>query len=156
HFNEALNRIDKLPKFDNWIYGLGVDLGFNDDSSFTVNAMSSSSPYLYTIKAFKAPGHDITDVSNKIKELNSKFGFTWCVVDGANKQGVQEMQNRHDLGLTLITADKTDKATFLRLMDDDYKQGKILHVGDDCLSLEKEQASLVWIKGSNEEDPRCQ
>lgn len=156
HFNEQINRIKKLPDYGDWIYGLGVDLGFNDASSFVVNAMSSKSPYLHTVCAFKAPELDLTGVSTKIKELNGRYGFTWAIVDGANKQGVQEMQNRHDLGLTLITADKTDKATFLRLMDDDYKQGKILHVEGECKALEDEQKSLMWIKDSNEEDPRCQ
>lgn len=154
-FNEEINRADKLPDYGDWIYGLGVDLGFNDDSSFTVNAMSSKSPYLYTLRSFKAPGMDLTDVSTKIKSLHREFGFAWCIIDGANKQGIQEMQNRHDLGLTLTNADKADKATFLRLMADDYKQGKIKHLTGECLALEEEQKSLMWIKDSNEEDPRC-
>lgn len=154
-FNEEINRVAKLPDYGDWIYGLGVDLGFDDDSSFVVNAISSKSPYLYTLKAFKSPGFDLTDVSTKIKSLNSEFAFTWCVIDGANKQGVQEMQNRHDLGVTLEAAEKTDKASFLRLMNDDYKQGKVKHVEGECKALEDEQSQLMWIKGSNEEDPRC-
>jgi hypothetical protein len=77
-------------------------------------------------------------------------------VDGANKQGVQEMQNRHDLGIKLNSAEKSDKATYLRLMNDDYLQGRIKHVGKDCEQLEDEQSKLMWIKGSDKEDPRCQ
>lgn len=156
HFNELINNEPQRPKFDDWIFGLGVDLGYNDDSSFSLNAISSKSPYLYTIKAYKSPGLDLTNVSDEIKKINSEFPLTFLVIDGANKQGVEEMKNRHKLPITPIAAEKQDKATFLRLMDDDYKQGKIKHIKGECRGLELEQGSLVWIKDSNEEDPRCQ
>lgn len=154
-FDENINSVDKLPDFDDWIYGLGVDLGFDDDSSFVVNAISANSPYLYRLEALKSPGLDFTGVSTVIKQLNSKYHFTWAVIDGANKQGVQEMQNRHDLGVTLEAAEKTDKASFLRLMGDDYKEGRIKHVKGKCKPLEDEQSQLMWIKDSDVEDPRC-
>jgi hypothetical protein len=156
HFNDQINIEKALPKYDDWIFGLGVDLGFNDDSSFSLNAVSRHSPYLYTIKAFKSPGMDLTDVSTMIKKVYEDYPFTWLVIDGANKQGVEEMRNRHKLPVNPVAAEKQDKATFLRLMDDDYKQGKIKHINGECKRLQEEQASLVWIKGSSEEDPRCQ
>lgn len=155
-FDKSINRVDKLPGHTDWIYGLGIDLGFNDATSFTVDAISSKSPYLYRIRSFKAPGLDFTGVAKIIRELNQEYKFTFAEVDGANKQGVQEMQNRHDLGITLKAAEKTDKATFLRLMGDDYKEGRIKHVGEGCVPLESEQGSLMWIKDSDKEDPRCE
>lgn len=155
-FNNDLNRVDELPNHKDWIYGLGVDLGYNDASSFTIDAMSPKSPYLYRIKSFKAPGLDFTGVAKIIRELNQEYQFTFAEVDGANKQGIQEMQNRHDLGVRLSPAEKTDKATFLRLMGDDYKEGRIKHVGDGCKPLEDEQDKLMWIKDSDKEDPRCE
>lgn len=156
HFNDEINRAKELPRFNDWIYGLGVDLGFNDDSSFTLNAISRHSPYMFTVKSFKSPGMDLTDVSNMIKSINEEHSLTWLVIDGANKQGVEEMKNRHKLPLKPEAATKTDKATFLRLMDDDYKQGKVKHLEGKCIALEDEQKSLIWIKDSDEEDPRCQ
>lgn len=155
--NDAdINSIDALPDYDDWIYGLGVDLGFNDASSFVVSAMSSKSPYLYVADAFKLSGMDFTDVANTIKKLNEIYKFTFAEVDGANKQGVQEMQRRHDLGVTLNPADKTDKATYLRLMSDDYKQGKVKLVTTTTTQLKEEQDQLMWIKDTDKEDPRCQ
>jgi hypothetical protein len=155
-FNNEINRIEKLPEYGDWIFGLGVDLGFNDATSFTVDAMSSKSPHLYRLKSFKSPGLDFTGTAQIIRQLNEQYGFTFAEVDGANKQGVQEMQNRHDLGIKLNSAEKSDKATYLRLMNDDYLQGRIKHVGKDCEQLEDEQSKLMWIKGSDKEDPRCQ
>jgi hypothetical protein len=153
--NPEINEVEKLPE-DEFIYGLGVDLGFNDASSFTVAAIGKKDPYLYIAESFKLPGLDLTDVSNTIKRLNQTYSFTFCEVDGANKQGVQEMQRRHDLGLTLNAAEKTDKATFLRLMNDDYKQGKIKAVKNKCVQLITEQSQLMWIKDTDKEDPRCE
>lgn len=155
-YNQEINHVEELPPFKDWIFGLGVDLGFNDATSFTVDAMSSKSPYLFRIKSFKAPGLDFTGTAKIIKDLNEEYKFTFAEVDGANKQGVQEMQNRHDLGIRLGVAEKTDKATFLRLMGDDYKEGRIKHVGSGCVALEKEQSQLMWIKESDKEDPRCE
>lgn len=155
-FDKERNRVEKLPDYKDWIFGLGVDLGFNDASSFTVDAMSSKSPYLYRIKSFKTPGLDFTGVAKIIRDLNDQYKFTFCEVDGANKQGVQEMQNRHDLGLKLNPAEKSDKPTYLRLMGDDYKEGRIKHVGEGCVALENEQDKLMWIKDSDKEDPRCE
>jgi hypothetical protein len=155
-FSPDINEIDALPNFNDWIFGLGVDLGFNDASSFTVKAMSSKSPYLYTVQSFKHTGMDLTDVANTIKKLNQEYNLSFCEVDGANKQGIEEMQRRHDVGITLTAAEKTDKATFLRLMADDYKQGKIKAVKGKCDQLIKEQSQLMWIKDDNKEDPRCE
>ena len=153
--DKTINEVERLPDVE-LTYGLGVDLGFNDATSFTVAAFSRHDPYLYIAKSFKLSGMDLTDVSNQIKKLNAQYNFFKVKIDGANKQGVQEMQNRHDIGVTLESADKTDKATFLRLMSDDYKQGKVKHVAGECDPLDDEQSALMWIKGSSEEDPRCQ
>lgn len=152
----SINEVDSLPDMKDWIYGLGVDLGFNDATSFTVNAMSPKSPYLYTLQSFKSPGLDFTGTAQIIRQLNQEYGFTFAEVDGANKQGVQEMQNRHDLGVRLTPAEKTDKAIYLRLFNDDYKQGKIKHIKGKCNPLTAEQSQLMWIKDSDKEDPRCE
>jgi hypothetical protein len=156
-FNPEINTVKELPKGHKFYYGLAVDLGFNDASSFTVDAYSPTLPYIYRLKSFKKRGMDLTDVSNTIKKLCTDFDLMWAIVDGANKQGVEEMNNRHNIPIKLVAADKTDKATFLRLMADDYLQGVVKHVGDDCRDLEVEQGQLMWLKDqAGKEDPRCE
>jgi len=155
HHNENINEVEKLPDLE-WMYGLGVDLGFNDATSFTVGAIAKNHPYFYFVESFKAPGLDFTGTAKIIKQLNDQYGFVWTEVDGANKQGVQEMQNRHDLGVKLNSAEKTDKATFLRLMGDDYKEGRVKAVKGKTEPLVAEQKQLMWVKDSDKEDPRCE
>lgn len=136
-------------------YVLGVDLGFNDSSSFTVTAFSSNDHNLYVLESFKRSGMDFTDVASTIKGLQANYPFYRIIVDGSAKQGVEELRNRHQL--PLIAAEKTDKATFLRALKDDYVQGNILVHASKCSQLIQEQSQLMWLKDAEgKEDPRCE
>jgi hypothetical protein len=151
--SEAINEATKLPSGEIF-YCLGVDLGFNDASSFTVCAYSRNDPNLYVVESFKLSGMDFTDVANTIKRIQGSYDFYRIIVDGAAKQGVEELKNRH--GIPLVNAEKADKATFLRMLADDYKQGRIKVFKDQSQQLIQEQSQLMWIKDSDKEDPRCE
>jgi len=139
---------------ENYHYVLGVDLGFNDSCAYAVLAYSSRDPYGYVVTTSKHKGQDITDTANTIRNLMSKYPISRVVVDGANKQGVEEMRNRHRLPLD--AADKQDKATFLKLMADDIKQGKI-KLFPDTKQLKDEWAMLQWKdEYQDTEDERCE
>lgn len=151
--SEHLNETTDYPRGEVF-YCLGVDLGFNDASSFTVCAYSRNDPNLYVIESFKIGGMDFTDTANTIKTLQGRFDFYRIIVDGANKQGVEELKRRH--GIPLTNAEKTDKATFLRALSDDYKQGRVLVHKDKSKALIDEQSKLMWLKDTEKEDPRCE
>lgn len=151
--SESINESKVLPNGE-LLYCLGVDLGFNDASSFTVCAYSGRDPYLYVVESFKLSGMDFTDVARTIKRLQGDYEFYRIIVDGAAKQGVEELKNRH--GIPLVNAEKADKATFLRMLNDDYKTGVIKVFKDKCQQLIKEQEQLMWIKDTDKEDPRCE
>ncbi len=142
-YNEHVNRADSLPLLaESYRYVLAVDLGHSPDpSAFVVAAYHESARKLYFVHAEKKLEMDITDVANKIKELERTFTFDVKVVDNANKQAVEELNNRH--GSNLIPADKTGKSDFINLMNDEMIQGNIL-----CLPGASEMANewkaLIW------------
>jgi len=146
------------PKgYRNAIYGIGVDLGFNDDSSFVVGVYSREKPWLHVVKTFKIKGRDLTDVANIIKKLQKDYPISLMVIDGANKQGVEEIRNRHTL--PLIAAEKHGKATYLRLLKDDISTGYVHIDEDECKAWLDEARVLVWDKDDpsrTKEDPRCE
>lgn len=146
------NFAQELPKRE-WFYVLGVDLGFNDASAFVVLAYHPDEKHIYAVHASKSREMDFTDVANQIKVLKQKYPIYQVVVDGANKQGIEEMRKRH--GISMSNAEKQDKATFLRMISDDVTQGhfKIL---PEATQLSDEWAQLQWKKDSEEEDPRCE
>ena len=151
--------IEHLPLARDWYYVLGVDLGFNDASSYSVVAASHEVKSAFVVQSFKKTEQDFTDVANEIKLLKEKFPLTRIVVDGANKQGIEEM--KHRMGLPEIEiAEKLGKAIYLRLLKDDVITGALKFIEGSCEQLELEWASLQWLQVRGEikevEDPRCQ
>lgn len=133
---------------------IGVDLGFNDDCAFVVGTYFQGDPTLYIEKSFKLPELDITDTANAIKSLLKDYQDATLVVDGANKQGVKEMRNRHKLGLK--AAQKEDKFTFMRILKDDFIQNRVQIVEPNNKQLIDELNALMKVKDADQEDPRCQ
>jgi hypothetical protein len=86
---------------------------------------------------------DITDVANKIKEFrdSEELPVSKIVIDGANKQAVEEIQHRHHIALE--PADKTGKSDFIEIMNAELIQGKI-KIKDTLTILTQEMMGLVW------------
>lgn len=147
-FRSDRNLADGLPQKDSeWNYVLGLDLAHSPDSSaFVVGCYHISDPTLYLVYSYKKTNMDITDVAEKVRQLEKTYAFEVKVVDGANKQAVAELNNRH--GLNLICADKTGKVDFITLMNDDFVQGKIKLL-PPTKDLQEEYERLIWITDAN-------
>jgi hypothetical protein len=154
-YNPAKNDWNgKLPQYERgrWHYVLGVDLGYNDDSSFVKQAYHDFDPNLYIVSAFKQKGMDISAVAARIKTYPE---VDIVVIDGSNKQAVMEMQNRH--GLSLYPADKTGKPDFIELMNAEFIMERIKVNVETCGPLIEEWQGLVWNDKTTkrEEHPAC-
>jgi len=143
-FDDKLN-LFKLPLHvqKDWSYVIGVDLGYEDDSAFVVLAYSKQDPNVYVVYAHKKKRMDITAVANHTKDLLLRFGMqSVVVIDGAAKQSVMEMVKRHDL--SLINAQKTEKAQFQALLAAEMGQGKVkIAAGELCNPLVDEICRLI-------------
>ena len=138
----AANSAQALPAGRHrWSYVLGVDLGFNDDTALVTLAYADSCPTLFVVDVFKQAGMDITDVAKQINRLNDTYDYAVKVCDGANKQAVQELNNRHGLGL--IAANKTGKEDFIQIMNDEFIQCKV-QLLPAAQPLADEYVALVW------------
>lgn len=148
-------KVKSLPDAKDWIHILGVDLGFNDASAFSIVSFSFHHMKAYVTESFNESGMDFTDVAETIKRLKSKYNISRIVVDGANKQGVEQMKKR--LGLPeLETAEKQGKPVYLKLLRDDIVTGRLCLVEEMNTELELEWSSLQWKDLKKLfEDPRC-
>lgn len=143
-YDPTRNEFHERPKTLNpslWTYILGVDLGYEDDSAFVVCAWHEHERTLYVIRTFNKSHMDITDVANKIKELQAEFGTVKTIIDGANKQAVEEIQHRH--GVPLETADKVGKSDFIEILNAELIQARI-KINHKCMNLINEMMGLVW------------
>lgn len=127
---------------------LGVDLGYEDDTSFVVGAWSHYDLTLHIIHAESAKGLDLDKVENRIKQLQSLHNIGIVTVDGASKQFVETLQSRFKMGLH--RADKQGKKDFIELMNTDFLMGRINVFHDKCAPLVKEWESLIWDKKARE------
>lgn len=138
------NWAKELPQYDTpFNYVLGIDLGHNPDpSAFVIGAYHPQDPLLYLIHAEKHLNMDVTNVAEKVRELEKHFSFEVKIVDNANAQAVAELNNRHRLNL--IAAEKHGKQDFINLMNTEFIQRKImLTAGADMLA--REYMALVWM-----------
>jgi len=156
-YDDYKNSIAQLPVHLNgdWQYLLGVDLGYEDDSAFVVVAFHEFDKNLYIIDTYSKSKMDITDVANKIKELKKTHDIHKVIIDGANKQAVEEIQKRHQV--PLITADKTGKSDFIEIMNAELIMARIKVVGNKAAKLVEEWKGLIGKeKGiKREENPSC-
>ena len=154
------NDFGELPHFrrGEWSYVLGCDLGYADATAFVVVAYHPHDRSLYVLETHAESGLDITAAANFAKTLGRKYSFDTWVVDGANKQAVEEMRRRHEIPWK--AADKAGKSDFIELMNAEFLTGGIKLKPATCQSLTKEYTSLIWDQkkladGKREEDARC-
>ena len=137
------NIIRALPTTsDNWNYVLGMDLGYNDPTAFVVCAYTDYDPNLYVVETYKRSKMIISDVADKVRELQTRYTFHTMIVDGASKQSVEELKQRYML--PLISAEKSGKRDFIELLNSDLRNNKLLLLETQTSELQTEIANLIW------------
>lgn len=127
-----------------WNYVLGIDLGFDDSTALVLLAYHEHDPNAYILRAAKQAKLTLTETANWIREWMSEFPIDSFVVDGANKQGVEEIVKHHQLPLQ--AAVKHDKVNFIRVMNSDFVSGKIKVNSSTCQPLLIEYDKTIWNK----------
>ena len=125
-----------------WQYALGIDLGFDDATALVLMAYHENDPNVYIMQAAKWRGLTISDTADKIREWMANYPINHFVVDGANKQAVEEMVRHQQLPLQ--AAEKHDKISFIRIMNSDFISGKIKIDPSKCQALIEEYDKAIW------------
>lgn len=153
-YKEDRNDYSSLSIKGDWQYVLGVDLGYRPDpSAFCLLGFHHHDKVLYVIESFKRLEMDITDVAECIKSYQSRFPIFKVIIDGSNKQAVEEMQKRH--GIALTAADKRGKSDFIEIMNAEFVQERIKINPQTNRDLVDEWKRLVWkMTGEHIDIPR--
>lgn len=155
NYSSERNGLTSFTPSERSFFALGVDLGFNDSTSFTVYCVDPSYKRPVVIESFKKPGLILSEVANLTRQLKDKYDLTKFIIDGANKQGVEEMRIRH--GIPWESAEKQDKHTFMKMLADDFMTGSIAFIEDSCQDLIQETKHLQWLDSKKDkEDPRAE
>lgn len=160
-FNSERNLYRDIPMFasGDWQHFIGVDLGYEDASAFVVCAWHEYDKTLYIVDTYSRSKMDITDVAEKIRELKTKYGAYKVIIDGANKQAVEEIQRRHSIPLQ--AADKKGKEDFIEIMNSELIMGRVRVQEQLGAPLIEEWQNLVWkvkdgkVVHPKAENPAC-
>lgn len=142
-YDRDINDIDAIPHTDELVNVLGIDLGFNDDTAFSLLSYSDYDPACYIRHVYKRPAMIISEVAERIEWYIEKYSPAAIVVDNASKQAVEELKQK--FSLPLIAAEKTGKAEFIEIMNSDFVLGNIKLL-PEAEPLKKEYAGLIWDK----------
>lgn len=142
-YNADINDIDTIPHDDELHHVLGIDLGYNDPTAFSLLGFSDYDSSCYIMHSYKRGNMIISEVAERISWYIEKFNPIACVVDNASKQAVEELKQK--FGIPLIAAEKTGKAEFIEIMNSDFMLGNI-KILPDAQSLKKEYGGLIWDK----------
>jgi len=147
-FDAARNIVGSLPNLpkSGWHRVLGIDLGFNDLSTFVDLAWHDHCKVCYVTRAKGDSEMDVTAVAEQIQSMDDEVpdGYEALMVDGANKQAVKELQNRHNLPLEC--ADKAGKADFIDIVNSAFERKELMLLKDGTEALQAELTTLTWDK----------
>jgi hypothetical protein len=152
-FDETINLYDTLPTIDyDFEYILGVDLGFNDASAFTVCAFNRYLPTLYLVYEMKEAGMIPAVIAKKIQQLMDEYEFIRIVMDtgGLGKSIAEEFRIRYNLPVHAAT--KHDKFSYIELLNSDLRSGFIKIPPNTLLAAE--WGLLQWEEDRKSEDKR--
>ena len=124
HYNKQRNDYGTLPSGE-WIYILGVDLGYEDSDAIAVIAYSESHPDTYVLDERIQRHQDLTQLCAQIDELTKLYPIQKIVVDtgGLGKKITEEISKRYSI--PMVAAEKTRKVEYIELMNDALRTGRL-------------------------------
>lgn len=131
---------DEMPPGD-YVYILGVDIGFEDADALAVIAWDRTSRNTFLVEESVCKKQGITELVEQIERLRAKYGVSKTVIDagGLGKKIAEEIIRRHKIPIQ--AAEKSRKMEFIELMNDDLRTGRFKakstsQFADDALKVE--------------------
>jgi hypothetical protein len=145
-FDRSRNIVTELPfaRPDEWIYVLGIDLGFNDPTAFVVLGRRHGDPYVYVIESYEQAGLIPSAVAAHVERLRAKYNFASIVADtgGYGKAVAEEMKQRY--GMPVKAAAKRDKRVYIEHTNGDLSAGKHKFLAATNRELTDDMLALPW------------
>jgi len=149
-FNPLINISKRQPtKFSQTV--LGIDLGFEDKTAFSIVGHEQDSPIAHVIYTERVGHMLIHEMALKAQALIGKHDIGTVVVDegGLGKSIAEEFRQRY--GINCKPAQKRDKRLYIELFNSELKEGRIL-VDEDNPVID-EWNTLLWDDGKQVEKP---
>lgn len=150
-YDASKNTFSKLPEGD-WNYSIALDVGYIDDTAWTVAAYQRGLPSIYFVECIKKSKLIPSAVAVFTEKLMKKYDTSDCVIDsgGLGKGYQMEMFERY--GIWCEPAKKSQKRGFQATIAGELKSGNIKFNPHTCSSLIDEMLQLVWKDSTREKE----
>ena len=135
---------------------MSSDIGYEDSDAIAVLGWQTNSKIVYVVEEFVKSKQGITELAEKLQELQKKYDPIKMVMDagGLGKKIAVELQNR--FSLPIVAAEKSRKFEYIELLNDALRRSELKakkdgHFAQDALLVEWE-IPLVKLKDSYHSD----
>lgn len=132
-----------LPKGHEWRFGLGCDLGFDNDFALQVIAWCDDLAHFFQVYGYSAPGLTVSGIAQAIKVAGETCGdFDFLVGDrgGLGKTIFATLEQEY--GIAIEPADKHEKVAHIELLNSDFIDGRAFLIRGSRVAGEME--ILPW------------
>lgn len=147
-FHPDRNIIHRLPEAEYsrpWRYGMGIDLGYNDPTAFTITATRERDPYVYVVESMERREMIPSTIAAQIERYKMAYGYFHFIVGdtgGSGKLAVEEMNRKYGCGI--IPAQKTAKLVYVDHLNGDFRTGRVQVVKSTNEDLISNLWALPW------------
>lgn len=154
HDHNLVDRFNE-SEADDWQYVLGMDLGYNDPSSFVILAYSADNGIICSVESWQETELTPSELCVVVEGLDKKYKFESIVADagGFGKGYVEELRKTYSLPAR--PASKRDKYTGIQLTNDSLANRTIRIVRHSNQELIDQMRMLQWDeKAAERRDPK--
>lgn len=125
-------------------YVLGIDLGYNDSTAFSVLAYHPKTTNVWCVEVFKRTELIPSAVAAEVEKLQQRYQFNAIVADsgGMGKGYVEEM--KQSFGLPILNAEKTQKFSQIEFFNGSLRTGRLKFVRPEADDAIEEMSLLQW------------
>lgn len=142
-------KLADLPQGITWSKVVGLDLGWNDATAFSVIYYSPKYPKAFVVRAEKFRSWTVHRIALHLQHLMMCERPERIIADtgGLGKMIVEELIQRYSL--PIIAAEKTEKMAHIEMVNSDFREGK-LKVCEDLKDLISQYETLQWDENHKE------
>ncbi len=150
-----LCRESDLPSYGSWFHVLSVDLGWNDQATFTVSCSRSGFREVYFLESYGRGEMLISQIAAEVERVRARYPISKMVIDmgGLGKTIAETLLQEYHL--PFVPAKKPEKAVRIRSLANALIGGWAKVDPDGCEQLLSEWEVLTWDKKRLDHNPVC-
>jgi hypothetical protein len=149
-YKKGKNEYNALPTNDGWIRVLAIDYGWHDKTAIAVVAYHPKVKKSYVEYAKGYSELIPSQIAEMLQKVIHRYSPSKIVADtgGLGKSITEEMRIRYQI--PIIAASKTDKATYISLLNGDFIDGNLL-IHSSLSELSHQYSTLVKDEDGSED-----